>query len=258
MRSIRLLWVLLVVALLGLRATSTARASDCQFVLGFATLADLFPKAVGQCLDNEQHNATNGDGMQHTTGGLLVWRKADNVTAFTNGYDTILNGPQGLEERRNMQRFAWEVNPDGLPVIGYQPAGPAQFASPPGPRLHVTQDTLGTVQGPLRFQLAGSGFSPGEMVTVQGMYTPAFLVATGNPQAPATRQTCGAEALGPVQVNADGAGDFAAALPAAQNFHTSGDYRITATGATSGASASARGGGGTLTQVTALPTNCAA
>ena len=48
----------------------------------------------------------------------MVWRKADNFTAFTDGYRTWVNGPDGLQQRLNSQRFAWEANPDGLPVIG--------------------------------------------------------------------------------------------------------------------------------------------
>ncbi|MCL4544009.1 MAG: CAP domain-containing protein [Chloroflexi bacterium] len=91
---------------------------SCQFMLGFAALEQMIPKIVGVCLDNEQHNPANGDGLQHTTGGLLVWRKADNWTAFTDGYRTWINGPYGLVERLNMQRFRWEANPQGLPVIG--------------------------------------------------------------------------------------------------------------------------------------------
>ncbi len=77
---------------------------------------DLLPATIGACLDDEQHNPTNGDGLQHTSNGLLVWRKADNVTAFTDGYRTWVNGPRGVQERLNSQRFPWETNPSGLPA----------------------------------------------------------------------------------------------------------------------------------------------
>jgi len=87
-------------------------------VLGFATLAGDLPQQVGQCVDNEGHNPANGDALQQTTDGLLVWRKLDNWTAFTDGYHTWINGPSGVAERLNSQRFAWEANPTGLPVIG--------------------------------------------------------------------------------------------------------------------------------------------
>jgi len=72
---------------------------------------------VGNCLEDEGHTPQNGDGLQHTTNGLLVWRKADNWTAFTNGYWTWINGPNGLVQRLNTQRFPWEANPDGLPLV---------------------------------------------------------------------------------------------------------------------------------------------
>src|SRR5439155_10452091 len=39
---------------------------------------------------------------------LLVWRKADNFTAFTDGYRTWVQGPFGLQKRLNTERFAWE------------------------------------------------------------------------------------------------------------------------------------------------------
>ena len=93
-------------ACLALLAASTAQAeADCQFVLGFKTLRDLIGHdIVGQCLENEHYN-TIGDSVQQTTGGLLVWRKADNWTAFTDGYRTWINGPNGLQQRLNTQRF---------------------------------------------------------------------------------------------------------------------------------------------------------
>jgi plastocyanin len=82
--------------------------APCQFVLGFLALQDLIgPQTVGECLE-DQHFAANGNAEQRTTGGLLVWRKADNWTAFTDGHQTWLNGPLGLQRRLNATRFAWE------------------------------------------------------------------------------------------------------------------------------------------------------
>jgi len=90
-----------------------AAAADCQFFLGFATLKALIdaaegPEKVGECLENERHNPAKGETLQQTTGGLLVWRKADNWTAFTNGYRTWANGPYGLQRRLNTEEFQWE------------------------------------------------------------------------------------------------------------------------------------------------------
>jgi len=93
-----------------------AFSGPCFFVLGFAELHDLIPDIVGDCLDNEYHGA-NGDGLQDTTDGLLAWRKADNWTAFTDGANTWINGPFGLETRPNTVRFTWEGDAGSFPNI---------------------------------------------------------------------------------------------------------------------------------------------
>ena len=85
------------------------RAAPCEFQGGFKTVHDLLPKIVGDCLEDERHVA-NGDGLQSTTNGLLVWRKADNWTAFTDGTTTWINGPLGLQSRLNSERFPWEAS----------------------------------------------------------------------------------------------------------------------------------------------------
>jgi hypothetical protein len=92
-------------------------AAACQFVLGFGTLDELLsPPLVGSCLEDEHHNPSNGDGLQQTSGGLLVWRKADNWTAFTDGAETWINGPFGLAYRLNEQRFTWEPDAAAFPA----------------------------------------------------------------------------------------------------------------------------------------------
>jgi hypothetical protein len=109
-------------------SAGAAQAQNCQFVLGFKTLHDMIPQIVGNCLENETHNPANGDALQATTGvnnagGLMVWRKADNFTAFTDGFHTWVNGPFGLQMRLNSQRFFWEFNPDNLQIIPTPVAG---------------------------------------------------------------------------------------------------------------------------------------
>ena len=100
--------VFLGLALFLLLPTSLS-AAECQFVLGFNTLRDLIGhNIVGECLENEHHNEI-GDSVQQSTGGLLVWRKADNWTAFTDGYRTWINGPNGLEQRLNIELLPWEA-----------------------------------------------------------------------------------------------------------------------------------------------------
>lgn len=96
--------------------------APCRFQFGFAALAQQIPGQVGVCLDNERNDPTEGDDIQHTSQGLLVWRKTDNVSAFTNGQWTWLLGPDGLEQRPNDQRFTWEQNPQHLAIA--VPSGP--------------------------------------------------------------------------------------------------------------------------------------
>ena len=56
----------------------------------------------------DQGFGANGDAQQHTTKGLLAWRKTDNFTAFTDGFHSWVNGPHGIQQRLNGQRFPWE------------------------------------------------------------------------------------------------------------------------------------------------------
>ena len=126
------------VALLGfalfLLLPTSVSAAECQFVLGFNTLRDLVGhEIVGECLENEHHNEI-GDSVQQTTGGLLVWRKADNWTAFTDGYRTWINGPNGLVQRLNTERFEWEAD--------YAPGG---VAPPTPPAISESAPTPSTV-----------------------------------------------------------------------------------------------------------------
>ncbi len=104
--------VLVVVALLAALTPRLAFAADCQFTLGFATMAGAVPQ-VGQCKENE-HDDGQGNRVQATTTGLLVWRKGDNWTAFTDGYRTWVNGAAGIAQRLNTERFTWESAGPGV------------------------------------------------------------------------------------------------------------------------------------------------
>ena len=118
---------------LGLLASGVPMASAqtaCQYILGFKTLHDLVPATIGNCLDNQAF-AANGDAQQDTTNGLLAWRKADNWTAFTDGYRTWINGPDGIQQRLNTQRYSWEADAGapGLTTIGGAAASSPSSAS---------------------------------------------------------------------------------------------------------------------------------
>ncbi len=118
MKTWRLVTVVVapLVMALALSVGSSVYAADCQFVLGFAALHDRIPAVVGQCTGNEYHDGV-GNGYQNTVNGTLAWRKADNWTAFTNGYQTWVSGPYGVRQRLNTQRFPWEANREGLPIL---------------------------------------------------------------------------------------------------------------------------------------------
>ncbi len=112
---------LFIAGLLALLAVPTAAAAECEFVLGFKTLKTLIdaaegPDKAGTCLENEWFAPERGEALQRTTGGLLAWSKADNRTAFTDGYRTWLNGPYGLQFRLNTERFDWERPPESTIV----------------------------------------------------------------------------------------------------------------------------------------------
>ena len=143
MKNVRLALLMIPMLVLGiLAATTPASTEDSvaapspspRFVLGFKALADQIPDVVGTPLENEHYGA-NGDSLQQTSNGLLAWRKADNWTAFTNGSMTWVNGPNGIQERANSDRFPWE-NDDRSQVqasqqsVALSPAAPAPTAQP--------------------------------------------------------------------------------------------------------------------------------
>ena len=144
---------LVAVTAIGPRPTVTEAqtAANCHFQLGFRTLHNMAPGVVGDCIENEWHNAENGDGLQRTTRGLMAWRKADNWTAFTDGYMTWINGPFGLQSRLNVQRFAWEgVAPAPVPPPQADPPPPsggggdsnAEQNTPPELSLRLSDDRV--------------------------------------------------------------------------------------------------------------------
>ena len=119
--------LLLGVALV-LLTSASAQAADCEFRLGFKTLRDLIGHdIVGECLENEHYNEIS-DSNQQTTGGLMAWRKADNWTAFTDGYRSWINGPNGLVQRLNTERFSWEA--DYAPGGGIATPNPTSTSTP--------------------------------------------------------------------------------------------------------------------------------
>jgi hypothetical protein len=119
-------------------ALARGRASGCRFVHGFADARDAAPDVIGECTENERSDPATGDTLQRTSRGLLVWRKADGLVAFTDGHRTWVRGPDGLMRvRTNQERFAWEAGPAGpnapsLRVVTPGPPIPTAAPSPAG------------------------------------------------------------------------------------------------------------------------------
>ncbi|MSQ23762.1 MAG: hypothetical protein EXR58_04295 [Chloroflexi bacterium] len=132
-----------------------AAEAACRFQLGFLAIQQQIPVEVGGCLEDEYFNTGNGNAEQHTAaagnGGLLVWRKADNWTAYTDGYRSWVNGPFGLESRLNTERFPWENDPPATPTPVVVPTSlptftpfataipsPSATATPNVPTVYIT------------------------------------------------------------------------------------------------------------------------
>jgi hypothetical protein len=153
------------------------------------------PPIVGDCTDDESYDAATGDAVQHTTahhgnGGLLVWRKADNWTAFTDGAITWLNGPNGLQSRPNAgPLFPWESAPAANPPPDSSPVTAdwavhddpdKTFRYPAGWRPH-SQDGFNYYLGPngvkVRYQ---APFGMPGSVTIQDLLGRMYTAFTGD------------------------------------------------------------------------------
>lgn len=157
-----------------------------EFLYGFAALAEMIPDIVGQPLEDE-HYSGEGNSLQATTGGLLVWRKADNWTAFTDGERTWINGPEGLQIRLNTERFEWEADYAAFhPTIRFINApSPSEtypfLRCPDGFCLHGTRSgvrgrsLIEEFEGTVGYALAGAGglawnYTVGPLTVAQHVY----------------------------------------------------------------------------------------
>jgi hypothetical protein len=122
---------------------ASAAPASCSLNPSFAPLAQGTPNVVGNCLDNGSINSGNGNVEQHTTGGLLYWRKSDSVTAFTDGTTTWLSGPFGVQSRLNSDApFDWENLGGSVATTGAALAGEVRTsvqADPPAGPHHCSR-----------------------------------------------------------------------------------------------------------------------
>jgi hypothetical protein len=126
--------LLCMLTLMALPATVDGQ-TECDFILGFKALRDQIPDIVGDCLEDEYFNLESGNAEQLTTGGLLVWRQAYNLTAFTDGTTAWINGPFGLQSRPSGESFAWEGGSQPTPPPAWAQTSPIAPQVPPGLRL---------------------------------------------------------------------------------------------------------------------------
>lgn len=86
------------------------------FVHGFAALKSVLGSVMGDPIECEHTNGSNGDVLQQTTTGLAFWRKSTNMPTFTDGNRHWALTPQGL--------LAWEGS-------SIDPPANARFVNPP-------------------------------------------------------------------------------------------------------------------------------
>ena len=67
-----------------------------QFVFGFAALRQLVGATMGDPIECEHANPTNGDPLQKTTTGLAVYRTSTNAPTFTDGFTHWALTPDGV------------------------------------------------------------------------------------------------------------------------------------------------------------------
>jgi zinc/manganese transport system substrate-binding protein len=93
--------------------------SACQLSGGFAQLAAQIPDRVGTCQGSVDSHLELGEATQPTSNGLLVYHTIDGVVSFSDGAHTWVLDPSGQVQVRNVnERFAFEFNGDGLPLVG--------------------------------------------------------------------------------------------------------------------------------------------
>ena len=108
------------VALVAVLAVSgsipTGLAAQCEIRPRFRVLAEALPELIGNCVASEALNGETGDIEQPVDGGVLVLRSADSTPVFTDGWQSWVAGPNGIETRLNSERLAWEPGEASLAV----------------------------------------------------------------------------------------------------------------------------------------------
>jgi zinc/manganese transport system substrate-binding protein len=126
-----LLALLITLPLLGCSGQRPQAA--CQLTGGFALLQSQIPDQVGTCSGAAIDQPELGETIQPTTNGNLVYHAVDGVVSFNTEEQAWVLDPSGQAQLRGVnERFPWEFNGDGLPLVG-QPASEINGLCPTAP-----------------------------------------------------------------------------------------------------------------------------
>src|SRR5438132_291395 len=139
-----------------------AAQTGCSFRGGFAQLQALIPDRVGNCTADEQYRPDQGLSTQQTSTGSLIWHSVDGATAFSDGLHAWVLDPAGQVQVRGVnERFPFEFNGDGLPLVGQAESG----ANGPCPRQPVAVLAVENFYGNLVQQLGGQCVNVGVILS---------------------------------------------------------------------------------------------
>jgi zinc/manganese transport system substrate-binding protein len=106
-------------ATLALSSSPAFAQSSCQLSGGFGLLAAQIPDRVGTCQGGVDSHPELGEATQATSGGVLVYHTIDGAVSFSDGAHTWVMDPSGQVQVRSVnERFPFEFNGDGLPLVG--------------------------------------------------------------------------------------------------------------------------------------------
>ena len=109
----------LALALLAAVAACAPGQRACRFNGQFAQLASQIPDVVGACQGAEMVVAEMGETLQPTTTGQLIARSVDGLVVFSDTSQSYVMDASGQVHARGLrERFAWEFNGDGFPLVG--------------------------------------------------------------------------------------------------------------------------------------------
>lgn len=91
----------------------------CSLADAFVRLQSALPDRVGVCTGPVDEQPELGQLTQPTTQGQLLFQSVDGVASFSDGMQTwLLDAAGQVQVREADERFAWEFNGDGWPLVG--------------------------------------------------------------------------------------------------------------------------------------------